>query len=225
MALRLFVNQDYPNKEMVIVDDSREPSDCDLLRNPAIRYMHLQKPLSIGAKRNLACENANGQIIAHWDDDDWYESDRLRYQAAPIVLGEADLTGLDAAYVLELPGGDFWTLQPSLHRRLFVGNVHGGTLVYDKRLMTEGIVYPEINLAEDARLLDLARKRGKRLMRLSNPAVFVYVRHTSNAWREFSPGRFLDPSGWRRIQTPPMFPSNTLSAYRSITASEFQVSG
>jgi O-antigen biosynthesis protein len=217
LALSLFLGQDYPNKELVIIDDSSKPSECEMLRAPGIRYIHSRRPLTIGAKRNLACRNANGEIIAHWDDDDWYSSDRLRYQAAPIVFGEADLTGLYGEYVLKLPGGDFWTLQPKLHQRMFVGNVHGGTLVYSKRLIAEGIAYPEINLAEDAHFLHSAMGRGKRLTRLSNPVVFIYVRHTTNAWREFAPGRFIDPSGWHCIETPPTFNSETLSAYRAAT--------
>ena len=217
LSMGLFLGQDYPNKELVIVDDSPAASNCDLLRAPGIRYVHLQRPMSIGAKRNLACRHAEGEIIAHWDDDDWYSSDRLRYQAAPILLGEADLTGLDGEYVLKLPGGDFWTVEPKLHQRMFVGNVHGGTLVYSKRLVTEGIAYPEINLAEDAHLLHNSIRRGKRLRRLANPVVFIYVRHTSNAWREFNPGRFIDPSGWQRIDTPLSFHSETLEAYRAAT--------
>jgi hypothetical protein len=56
--------------------------------------------------------------------------------------------------------------------------------------------------------------RGKRLKRLSNPTVFIYVRHTTNAWREFVPGHFIDPSGWRQIARPTMFPTEALTTYR-----------
>jgi glycosyltransferase involved in cell wall biosynthesis len=214
LTLRLFLGQDYPNKELVIIDDSPQANTDPLLESPGVRYIHLRTPSSIGAKRNIACRHANGDIIAHWDDDDWYSPDRLRYQAAPIVAGEADLTGLNGAYVLKLPDCDFWTLQPRLHERMFVGNVHGGTLVFSKRLLAEGVSYPEINLAEDAYLLRSAMNRGKRLKRLSNPAVFIYVRHGTNAWREFSPGLFIDPSGWTQIAPPPTFPTEALTTYR-----------
>ena len=211
-ALQYFLRQDYPNRELIIVDDGTDAIG-DLTENlPRVRYLRLPARKSIGAKRNLACQHAQGEIIAHWDDDDWYSSDRLRYQVMPILSGEADLTGLENAFVLELPAGDFWTTKPQLHEQLFVGNVHGGTLVYRKELLELGLRYPEINLAEDAYLLRYAMNRGKRLLRLANPGVFVYVRHGSNAWREFRPGHFINPAGWERIPVPLTFPVDSYTA-------------
>jgi len=218
LACQYFASQNYPNKELVIVDDGDDQVG-DLTRDVAgVRYVHQPTRMSIGAKRNLACHHARGEIIAHWDDDDWYAPDRLRYQVAPIVSGEADMTGLENACVLDLPLGDFWTTEPRLHEQMFVGNVHGGTLVYSKQILAQGLRYPETNLAEDAWLLRNAVNSGRRLMRLSNPGVFIYVRHSSNAWSEFAPGRFLDPIGWKRIPAPPGIHAGMLSMYRNLTA-------
>ena len=218
LALENFRRQDYPNKELVIVDDGDDAVGDLTLGRPGVRYVRLTMRTSIGGKRNLACRRPRGQIIAHWDDDDWYAPDRLRYQVAPIMAGEADLTGLVGDYVLELPGGDFWTTLPHLHRRMFVGDVHGGTLVYRGALLESGMRYPEINLAEDAALIRQAASRRQRLLRLSNPGVFVYVRHGSNAWGEYAPGTFLDPSGWRRIARPPTFPDDALDDYKAASS-------
>ncbi|MDQ1639051.1 MAG: hypothetical protein QOF62_2390 [Pyrinomonadaceae bacterium] len=213
-ALEYFLRQDYPNRELIIVDDGNDAIG-DLTENlPGVRYYRLPGRKSIGAKRNFACAQAQGEIIAHWDDDDWYSSDRLRYQVLPILSGAADLTGLENAFVLQLPGGEFWTTNPQLHKQLFVGNVHGGTLVYRRELLSQGLRYPEINLGEDAYLLHYATRRGKRLMRLSNPGVFIYVRHGTNAWREFAPGRFLNPAGWERIAPPLILPAAVLESYK-----------
>jgi len=217
-ALQSFLQQDYPNRELIVVDDGRD-AIADLVQgHENVRYFHVSRT-SIGAKRNLACNQAAGEIIAHWDDDDWYSTDRLRYQVAPILAGKADITGLENAFVLELPGGKFWTTDSALHQRLFVGNVHGGTLVYRKELWTNGLRYPEVNLAEDAWLLARATRQGKRLVRLSNPGVFIYVRHGRNAWRQFAPGSFIDPKGWQRIPAPLNFPTNTLEFYKRASAS------
>jgi len=214
-ALDLFQRQDYPNRELIIVDDGSDAVG-DLVEGVAnVHYIRLSIRTSIGAKRNLACQNAKGQLIAHWDDDDWYSSDRLRYQVVPILAGKADITGLDNGFVLELPSGDFWTINPQLHQRLFKGNVHGGTLVYHRDVLAHDLRYPDANLAEDAYLLHYAMQRGKRLLRLANPGVFVYMRHGTNAWRDFAPGRFVNPAGWERIARPPMFPANMLAFYTS----------
>lgn len=212
-ALQSFLQQDYPNRELIIVDDGKDAIRDLVEEQPNVQYFHVART-TIGAKRNLACKHAAGEIIAHWDDDDWYSPDRLRYQVMPIIAGKADLTGLENAFVLELPHGEFWTTEPALHQRLFVGNVHGGTLVYRKELWTQGLRYPEVNLAEDAGLLVRATRKGKRLVRLSNPGVFVYVRHGRNAWQQFAPGTFIDPKGWQRISTPLHFPVDVLEFYK-----------
>jgi len=213
LSLRWFLDQDYPNKELIIVDDGEDQVKDLAAGLPGVRYISLPARISIGAKRNVACEQARGEIIAHWDDDDWYASDRLRYQVMPIVNGDADITGLENAYVMKLPGGEFWTISRDLHRQMFVGDVHGGTLVFDRRLLSSGVRYPEMNLAEDAWLLHEAVMRGKRLLRLPNSGVFVYVRHGLNAWRDFAPGVFLNPAGWTRTQPPPCMPAEALHAY------------
>ncbi len=218
-ALQSFIQQDYPNRELIIIDDGNDAIG-DLIPQAAnVRYVRISKRTSIGAKRNLACQHALGEIIAHWDDDDWYSPDRLRYQVAPLLSGAADLTGLENAFVLQLPAGEFWTTDAQLHQRMFVENVHGGTLVYRKEIWAQGLRYPEINLAEDASLLYRATRQGKRLVRLSNPGVFIYVRHGRNAWREFAPGRFIDPNGWRRVTQPLSFPASALSFFKGAAQS------
>jgi hypothetical protein len=86
-------------------------------------------------------------------------------------------------------------------------------------MLGEGLRYPETNLAEDAWLLQSAVSRGQRLLRLSNPGVFVYVRHDSNAWSEMAPGRFLNPTGWKRIAPPASMPASSLTSYRNLNPS------
>lgn len=219
LAVRNFFEQDYPRKELLIVDDG-EDAVGDLVEGLAgVTYKRLVGRATIGTKRNLACELARGEVIAHWDDDDWYAPERLRYQVRPLLGDEAHLTGLESSFVLELPGGAFWTTQPQLHRRMFVGDVHGGTLVYRRDLLADDLRYPEVSLAEDAWLLHLAVSRGRRLTRLPNPGLFVYVRHGHNAWGEFEPGSFISPSGWHRIAPPHAFSLKHLELYRTAAAS------
>jgi hypothetical protein len=214
LSIQHFLAQDYPRTELIVVDDG-DDAIGDLVTDISnVRYIRLNQRTTIGAKRNRACREARGELIAQWDDDDWYAPDRLSYQARPILDGEADLTGLENTYLLELPGGQFWTTQPQLHQRMFVGDVHGGTLVFRKSLLDNNLRYPEVNLAEDAGLLKQALRRGKRLARLPNPGVFVYVRHGKNAW-PFAPGKFIDPQGWRSIEPPAAFSSEALSAYQA----------
>jgi glycosyltransferase involved in cell wall biosynthesis len=217
LALQHFHDQDYPHKELLVIDDGPDAVEDLCAGHPGVRYLRLPTRASIGHKRNLACRQAHGAIIALWDDDDWYSPERLRYQTAPLLAGEADLTGLQNAFVLDLLTGICWTTHPTLHQQMFVEDVHGGTLVYDRRLLEDRVHYPETNLAEDAALLRQAVRRGKRLARLANPGLFVYVRHGHNAWR-FTPGEFLDPARWQQCALPPAFAPATLARYQAAAA-------
>jgi glycosyltransferase involved in cell wall biosynthesis len=212
LALQRFREQSYPNRELIIVDDGSDAIG-DLVRHePAVRYIRLERRTTIGGKRNVACAEARGELVAHWDDDDWYSRDRLTRQAAPILRGEADITGLENRFVLQMPLGRFWTTNRQLHRSMFVCDVHGGTLVFRRSIWTAGVRYPEINLAEDAAFVRDAVRRGKKLARIDNDGAFVYVRHQRNAW-QFDTGTFLDPSGWSETTPPHEFTPACLHDY------------
>jgi glycosyltransferase involved in cell wall biosynthesis len=199
-SLRYFQLQDYPNRELIIVDDGAEDLSGDIAPDPKIRYVRVRPGMKIGGKRNRGCELASGTIIAQWDDDDWYGSGRLSAQAQPILSGDADISGLTDSVIFDLPRWRFWTCSRALHRRLFVEDVHGGTLMFRRAVWEKGR-YPDVSLAEDAALLRAAVQRGARLRRIPGKGLFVYLRHTSNAW-SFECGQYLDPSGWSAVGSP-----------------------
>lgn len=147
------------------------------------------------------------RFFAQWDDDDWYGPGRLSAQLAPLLSAQADITGLVTPVVFELDEWRFWRITPALHARLFVGDVHGGTIVFARRVWEALSRYPAKSLAEDAALLDRARTRGARLQRVDGAGLFMYLRHATNAWR-FRCGEFLDPSGWEPAAEPSMPPAD-----------------
>lgn len=200
-AVRYFQAQDYPRLELVIVDDAGSDLGSRLPPDPRIRWQAVPPGMSIGAKRNLAVQHARGEIVAQWDDDDWYAPQRLRVQAAPILGGRADVTALRADVFFDLERWEFWGCTEALHRRLFVGNVHGGTLVYRRAVWGARASYPATSLAEDAAFLTRAVRTGARVERVDVPDLYLYLRHGANAWR-FDPGRHLDPRGWLRLDEP-----------------------
>ncbi len=202
LTLQCFRSQTYPRKELIVVDDGSDPVG-DLLEGvPGVRYLRLRQRMTIGTKRNLACREAKGEIIAHWDDDDWYAPTRLERQIAALMSG-ADMTGLANHCMLHLATGQFWRITSHLHKRMFVGDIHGGTIVYKKDLL-KGFRYPETDLAEDAALVRRALGQKKQIVRVEEDGLFVYTRHGRNAW-QFELGSFLDPEGWNPSGAPPGF--------------------
>jgi glycosyltransferase involved in cell wall biosynthesis len=212
LALDCFRQQDYPRRELIIIDDGSQDLFDLMDGDPAVRQIKLPARQPIGAKRNLACEAARGEIIVHWDDDDWHGSRRLSLQTEPILHGQADLTGLECRYIFDAARGEFWTVSAMLHARMFVGNVHGGTLAFKRAIFDQGLRFPAINLAEDAAFIRAALQKGFRLARVSNEGIYVYVRQGTNAWA-FAPGRFLDSAGWSKVDCPPDF-SGKVGLYR-----------
>lgn len=202
-AIGYLQRQDYPRWELIILDDGEDGLAGRLPADARIRYQATRRGLSIGAKRNQGCTLAQGEFIAQWDDDDWYGPVRLRAQVEPLLAGAADITGLSDTLFFELARWQFWRCTPALHQRLFVGDVHGGTLVFRKRLWELAGGYPDRSLAEDAALLRLMQRRGGRLLQLPNRRHFIYLRHAANAWA-FACGQYLDPAGWLAVAEPPL---------------------
>jgi len=215
-ALIYFDRQDYPNRELIIVDDGNDRVSDLILPGSHVNYIALSQKISIGAKRNIACEQARGTIIAHWDDDDWYASHRLRHQVMPLLDKKADITGLETSCFFDLTRWQAWTCTPDLHGRLFVGDVHGATLVYWRWVWERLAHYPQSSLGEDASFLKQACLGGARLHKLPHANSFVYLRHGGNAWH-FPLGSYLQPAGWERADLNSFLPQTDLPFYATLS--------
>ncbi len=210
-AIRYFLRQSYPAKELVIVDDGRR-SLADLVpEDERVRYIRLTAEASIGRKRNIAVEHSQGEIIVHWDDDDWYAPDRLGDQVAPIVAGDADLAGFRSELYYDLPGQRFWRCTPQLHARMFYADVHGRSIAYRAEIWRNG-GYPDVSQGEDVGFLRHALGRGGVITRLPGEKKLIYVRHRTNTWR-FRCGELIDPDAWQAVPAPPFLPKAELSFY------------
>lgn len=101
-AVECFLDQTWHDKELIILDDSGAPSFPDGITGPGIRYFS-QPGGTIGAKRNKCCELAAGEIIMHFDDDDYSCPDRITDQVNRILETGAPITGYSS---MEFRDGD-----------------------------------------------------------------------------------------------------------------------
>jgi glycosyltransferase involved in cell wall biosynthesis len=93
VALACYLAQDWQEKELVVVDDGE---DCveDLFQNvPGVRYIRTERFKTVGDKLNFACQQARGEVIVTWDDDDWYAPTRLSDQMNRLIESDKSLTG------------------------------------------------------------------------------------------------------------------------------------
>ena len=93
-AIRYFLDQNYPNKELVIVDDGHTSVAPFIPEKDTISYFYSAPIGTIGLKRNYACEKAKGEIIVNWDDDDWYAPDWISFQVNTLFETGADICGI-----------------------------------------------------------------------------------------------------------------------------------
>jgi hypothetical protein len=174
LAIRYFLRQDYPNRELLVVDDGSDPVADLIPADPRIRYLRMDRPRSLGAKRNLACDAANGEFIAHWDDDDWTAPGRLSYQVPALVAAGAKICGLDRLLCFSELSGSAWQY---VYPRSWQPWVAGGTLCYVKTFWQMN-PFPEINVGEDNRFV--WSSHAKNVLALPEGAFYVALLHAGN---------------------------------------------
>lgn len=173
-AIRYFLEQDYPNRELVVVDDG---VDCvaDLIpADPRIRYIRLSERRTIGAKRNLACEQARGELVVHWDDDDWSAPRRLRYQVGMFRSQDVDVSGLRAVFFCDPVTGRAWRYEYPAGRRPWV---HDASFCY-RRQFWERAPFPDTSFGIDTSYL--WQGPPKRVGALPDSSFYVALVHSGN---------------------------------------------
>ena len=148
-ALTYLLRANQADLEIVIVDDGEEPLIVTTPSSSSVRCIRLERRCSIGAKRNLACEHARGDIILHWDDDDWYAPWRVEYQANELRRTGADVCGLDRLLYYEPSHDRAWEYVYPRKRRPWVA---GNTLCYRKSVWQQH-PFADTDVGEDSRFV------------------------------------------------------------------------
>ncbi|MBY6188696.1 glycosyltransferase [Marinobacter hydrocarbonoclasticus] len=95
LAIASVAAQDYPNIELLVVDDGSTEDYSEVLRDPPmpLRYIKLPENRGACAARNKGIQEAKGHWIAFLDDDDQWVPDKLSRQVAAIGGAELCLCG------------------------------------------------------------------------------------------------------------------------------------
>ncbi|WP_166745566.1 glycosyltransferase [Sphingomonas naasensis] len=151
-AIAQFLAQQRDDAELVILDDGAD-SVTDLIPgDPRIRYFREEQRRVLGDKRNRLCDLARGEIIVHWDDDDWHAPDRLDRQLAALDASGADIVGLAAVTFLADDGARAWDYRWGGRQRW----VYGASLAYRRDYWARRR-FPAIPSGEDTRFVLDAR--------------------------------------------------------------------
>jgi glycosyltransferase involved in cell wall biosynthesis len=191
-AVWCFLQQDYPNKEMVIVNDHPEPIYLDRFYPGVHLYNVPHRFPSLGAKRNFSFRIAKGDYLFSWDDDDLVLPWRI---------------SLTMRHLLATP--DKWVFRP---RRAWVSHSnrdyeikeygsHNQTC-YRRQAFDHAGGYTEMNTGEDQDFdARIPRERWLRYDAPVHELCYVYrwgtnVHHISGLGYD-QPGK---PTVWERIE-------------------------
>jgi hypothetical protein len=175
-AIRHFLRQDYQRRELIVADDGADSIEDLVPRDSRIRYYRVAETRkSIGAKHNLACGLAEGDVIVHWDDDDWNASWRLSYQVGQLLEQSEDaLCGLARLFFYEPRSRRAWEY-------VYPGAgppwVAGATFCYRKTFW-ERRPFPDMNEGGDT--VFVWSLRDARVVPLQDNRFYVATVHAAN---------------------------------------------
>jgi glycosyltransferase involved in cell wall biosynthesis len=180
-----FLRQDYKPCELVIVDDGEDAIHDLVPKDERIHYVHLSKRMPLGAKRNLACEMSRGELIAHWDDDDWVAPHRLSKQVHELQESNADACGVRDLLHFSIESGEAWLYRYPPQERPWLA---GGTLLYRSETWREHR-FPEINVGEDNAFV--WQLPGHKLHPVQDLSLYIALIHAGNsAYKNFEDPRW-----------------------------------
>jgi glycosyltransferase involved in cell wall biosynthesis len=197
-AIDYFLRQDYVQSELIIGDDGSD-SVADLVNgHPRIRYLRTPAGLSLGAKRNLLCNAAQGEILLHQDDDDWLAPWRISYQVGEILRRGVQVCGLSRLlYYRPKTDQAFLYSYPSGHKPWVAGN----TLCYTKAYWSR-CPFEDTRIGEDTRFV--WRASPSEIAALEDERFVIGMLHDRNAspkctskppWKPVKPSEVHDRLG------------------------------
>ena len=210
-AVHCFLSQNYPHTELVVVDDGTDPIADLLPSDTRVRYFRHHKKQNVGTKRNFACEQAHGEYIFHWDDDEWYGPSRIQRQLEAMQQSKARITGTSIAFFYNESSARAF-------RYSYAGATANwmGALAYPRHIWKDR-PFDCVPIAEDVRFITRI-PAGLRLD-LKDPTLYVASIHDSNTSPKITTGSYWKPEPLETIHAISGFQSaRTFAASREMVA-------
>ncbi len=179
-ALLSFQKQNYPNRELVVLDNGVRPMRhlLDEMDQSAVRYIRVEPTPStvIGGLRNVALEAAEGEyVVPQWDDDDWSHPERLSTQID--ALGDEFDACVLAGTLMHVDREEYFD-------RPFIGLLANGVPPTIVHRNVTGIRYPELRRTSDSVYLDVWRERRVKVLPKESSHLYVRYFHGGNLWEQ-----------------------------------------
>ncbi|GAB5561865.1 MAG: hypothetical protein SynsKO_35120 [Synoicihabitans sp.] len=150
-ALQSVLNQDYPNLEILVIDDGSTDSGAEIVhRFEGVKY-HRQENSGNAVARNRGVALAKGDFIAHLDQDDLWRREKISRQMALLSSrGDASIAICRAELLLE----EGMTLPPAyaegLYQNPWPAYLTGALLAKREAYAKVGAFDPEFRAGNDS---------------------------------------------------------------------------
>jgi glycosyltransferase involved in cell wall biosynthesis len=184
-AIACFQQQTYRHSDLMILSDGEDVRDLVPSNDERIRLIHLADSRSIGEKRNFGCERAVGEVICHWDDDDWSAPERIERQVENLHGDSTKaVTGFHSIRFTD--GKRWWQYEGTRNYAL-------GTSLCYKHAYWHEHRFRSLNVGEDNHFVAEAHAAGQLVTEDAGDLLYATI-HTGNT----SP-RMLG-SNWKRLR-------------------------
>jgi glycosyltransferase involved in cell wall biosynthesis len=107
-ALQCYLAQTWPDRELVILDDADNPSFTAEPTGHNVRYIRVDERHDIPRKRNMVCKAASGEVIVHFDSDDWSAPTRIERQIEIFQSEKKAVCGFRLMYFWDVVKEQAW---------------------------------------------------------------------------------------------------------------------
>lgn len=175
-----YIRQNFENKELILIlnDDSLPLDKIIELANtyPNVKVFQLSQSLSLGQCLNYAVVNSSYDVIAKFDDDDYYGPNYISEAITPFYYLNIGLVGKGTTIVY-FKGTDTLALRDLGSENCYVKFVNGSTMVFTKKIFDK-VKFRNINIGEDVAFCNDCRKNKIKIYSTSRYN-HVYIRYPS----------------------------------------------
>ena len=219
-SVKYFLRQDYPNKDMYIIGDSDEVVENTTAYPIDTGYNNIYRldialgtnvpTFTPGRKRNIACFSAyHSDLLALWDDDEYFAPHRLYVQAEPIINGLADISACHMELLYDTRHNGLYRCSDEAHNALFRYGVRSNTLMFKSSYWhTDNLRYEDSRSGEDTRYMLALLDYGARLFQVRDTTAFISIRHNTNVSDALQYGE-----GWQRVDVGDYIPQEDRAFY------------
>lgn len=179
-VINCFLDQTYENKQLVIIYEDFDELTSNFMAKIPENYQI--KPVKIssypkktlGELRNISIQAADGEFVCQWDDDDWFDPDRLDQQMKAIKQ-----TGKLASILTR------WIVFNALTHKSYLSNsrLWEGSVLCRKDIIQK-YPYPKLPKGEDSQVIHNLFINDHIAFIQNAPELYVYIYHGNNTWEE-----------------------------------------